>query len=177
MSDTPDTPISGERLSGRCPLCAGPTILMGRAGRSCLTCDADRLDDASAPDVARQLTDEIDRLRAALAEAELAAEQLLADRDRCEEWADALAYAIAPIEQIGEHSSLNSPWQNAIAALANRDATIVELKGLLREHTDNEKCSFDHHGYCQTHSDFGIEPGDICYMERSRRAVGESENP
>ena len=63
------------------------------------------------------------------------------------------------------------------AALADRDATIAELKGLLREHTDNEKCSFDHHGYCQTHSDFSIEPGDICYMERSRRAVGESETP
>lgn len=66
---------------------------------------------------------------------------------------------------------------DALAVIEAQERTIADLKGLLREHTDNEKCSFDHHGYCQTHGDFGIEPGDICYMERSRRAVGESENP
>jgi hypothetical protein len=30
------------------------------------------------------------------------------------DWADRLAYSIAPVDVIGEHSNLNDPWQNAI---------------------------------------------------------------
>lgn len=38
------------------------------------------------------------------------------ERDEAVEWADRLALAIAPESVIGEHSSLNNPWQNALDA-------------------------------------------------------------
>ncbi|MER7788604.1 hypothetical protein [Streptomyces sp. NPDC097640] len=40
------------------------------------------------------------------------------DRDRAQEAADKLAYAIAPIEVIGEHSGGNCPWTNALDVAA-----------------------------------------------------------
>jgi hypothetical protein len=43
--------------------------------------------------------------------------QLIAERDEAEEWAHRLAYAKFTIEQIGEHSNLNNPWQNALELL------------------------------------------------------------
>lgn len=43
-------------------------------------------------------------------------------RDRAEEWADKLAYAVAPMEEIGEHSNVNNPWQNALDVLEAREA-------------------------------------------------------
>jgi hypothetical protein len=36
------------------------------------------------------------------------------ERDRMHDVADSLAYAVAPIEVIGEHSSDNDPWENAL---------------------------------------------------------------
>jgi hypothetical protein len=45
-------------------------------------------------------------------------------RDRAEDAADRLAYAIAPMEEIGEHSNLNDPWQNALDALGIQQATL-----------------------------------------------------
>lgn len=44
---------------------------------------------------------------------------LIADRDRCEDWADRLADVIASYTgaDIGEHTSANNPWANAIEAL------------------------------------------------------------
>lgn len=41
-------------------------------------------------------------------------ERLAAERDALEGVADSLAYAIAPVEVIGEHSSSNNPWANAL---------------------------------------------------------------
>lgn len=40
--------------------------------------------------------------------------QVIEERDAYHDWADKLAYAIAPQEWIGEHSSANSPWENAL---------------------------------------------------------------
>jgi hypothetical protein len=40
--------------------------------------------------------------------------EIIKQRDRAEDWADKLAYAIAPLEIIGEHSSNNNPWYNAL---------------------------------------------------------------
>jgi hypothetical protein len=57
---------------------------------------------------------EIDRLRGSLADLERTIETVIGERDRVEEWADALAYAIAPESDIGEHSSSNNPWANAL---------------------------------------------------------------
>lgn len=39
--------------------------------------------------------------------------EVLAERDRAEEWADKLAFALGG-PAIGEHSSMNNPWQNAL---------------------------------------------------------------
>jgi len=58
--------------------------------------------------------------RAALAEdratlAEIATEDVLAERDHLHDIADQLSYALGGgIEAIGEHSSCNDPWQNAL---------------------------------------------------------------
>lgn len=51
-------------------------------------------------------------------EAEMLA--VIDERDRIEEWADKLAYAIAPQSVIGEHSSANNPWANALEICESR---------------------------------------------------------
>jgi hypothetical protein len=48
-------------------------------------------------------------------------------RDDAEDWADRLAYAIAPMDVIGEHSTANSPWQNALDYL---DGDYAEFPGM-----------------------------------------------
>lgn len=57
-----------------------------------------------------QLTATIDDLDDALGDA-------LTERDRCHELLDDLAYAVAPVEVLGEHSSGNCPWHNALDLL------------------------------------------------------------
>ena len=46
--------------------------------------------------------------------AEREMDNLIDSRDRATEAADRLAYAIASVEAIGEHSSANDPWENAL---------------------------------------------------------------
>lgn len=52
--------------------------------------------------------------------------QVIDDRDQAEGWADRLAYAIAPVEVIGEHSSSNHPWQRALDLIADRDTETAD---------------------------------------------------
>lgn len=40
--------------------------------------------------------------------------EVIDERDRAEDWADKLAAALAPADVIGEHSSGNNPWANAL---------------------------------------------------------------
>lgn len=49
-----------------------------------------------------------------VAELERSLGETIDDRDRAQDAADKLAYAIAPTEVIGEHSSENNPWKNAL---------------------------------------------------------------
>jgi hypothetical protein len=80
---------------------------------------------------------EIRRLRAELATAhEQAArtdrqfDQVLRERDDLHDIADKLAYAVAPEEIIGEHSSMNDPWENAldlITPMAEVDKLRVQI--------------------------------------------------
>ncbi|MFI8351260.1 hypothetical protein [Streptomyces sp. NPDC085596] len=72
-------------------------------------------------DAAAAMADEIRRLRAGLAEARDQAartdrefEQVIRERDNLHDIADSLAYAVAPENVIGEHSSMNDPWENAL---------------------------------------------------------------
>lgn len=46
----------------------------------------------------------------------------LAERDCYHEWADQLADAIGRhfVEEVGEHSSANNPWKNALELIENR---------------------------------------------------------
>ncbi|MFK0179012.1 hypothetical protein ACIQVR_23955 [Streptomyces xanthochromogenes] len=65
--------------------------------------------------------------------------QLIDERDHREEVADKLAYAVAPEEVIGEHSSMNCPWENAfelITPMAEVDALRQEVARLRRENED-----------------------------------------
>lgn len=51
-------------------------------------------------------------------------DQLIGERDHLHEVADRLAYAIAPVEVIGEHSDHNDPWDNAYEELFNQRAAV-----------------------------------------------------
>ena len=59
-------------------------------------------------------------------------ESLITERDEAQEWADRLAYAIAPQDVIGEHSSHNDPWANALEVAKGHTA----LRRALRELVD-----------------------------------------
>lgn len=50
------------------------------------------------------------------------------ERDEAEAWADRLAEAIAPVEVIGEHSSGNNPWANALDHAGRQAAELAEYK-------------------------------------------------
>lgn len=60
------------------------------------------------------LVAEVRRLRAELAREERLHGDTIDDRDRFHDMADKFAYAVAPEEVIGEHSSMNCPWENAL---------------------------------------------------------------
>lgn len=62
------------------------------------------------------LADECERLRAENARLDDSILTELENRDTNADWADKLAYAIAPMDVIGEHSNLNNPWANALDA-------------------------------------------------------------
>jgi hypothetical protein len=81
-------------------------------------------------EIALGLKAEVDRLRAALAKEERMHGETIDDRDRFHDMADKLAYAVAPEEVIGEHSSMNCPWENAldlITPMAEVDKLRAEL--------------------------------------------------
>ena len=75
--------------------------------------DAAERNEARAVSKARPLVAERDALAERLAAEESAHGVTIAQRDAAETAADRLAYAIAPVAVIGEHSSMNDPWANA----------------------------------------------------------------
>lgn len=103
---------------------------------------------ADAPDNTRQLFASVDQLRAELAEArtklaiaerqarelDQALGDVIRERDFADDMADKLAYAVAPIEIIGEHSSGNCPWQNALDLIT----PAPEVDRLRKENADLE---------------------------------------
>lgn len=65
------------------------------------------------------------------------------NRDDYHDWADRLAYSIAPESVIGEHSSLNNPWSNALdeaellhARAARAEAGRERMRAALAEMVD-----------------------------------------
>lgn len=73
-------------------------------------------------------------------------EQVIAERDSYHEWADKLAHAVGGLE-VGEHSNINNPWQNAIemaetlharaeaaeAALSAAQEEVARMRAVMRE--------------------------------------------
>jgi hypothetical protein len=86
-----------------------------------------------------QKTAEAERLKT---EHERESMQLIEERDNREEWADRLADAVGPIELIGEHSSGNNPWANALdlitphAQVKQFQERVTELEA--ERHSTNE---------------------------------------
>lgn len=81
-----------------------------------------------------------DRLQAELDAMSEAVLSVIDERDRAQDWADRLAVALAPRDVIGDHSSGNNPWFNALswacenprsdaarAAVAERDQLWIKV--------------------------------------------------
>ncbi|MFF9025705.1 hypothetical protein [Streptomyces eurythermus] len=106
-------------------------------------------------EIALELKAEVDRLRDALDKEEHRHGETIRDRDRFHDMADKLAYAVAPAEVIGEHSSMNCPWENAldlITPMAEDDrlrqqittlTTLAERWEQMAEHGDVAIGTFD----------------------------------
>jgi predicted nuclease with TOPRIM domain len=75
---------------------------------------------------------EIQRLRARVGELENSETQLIQERDEAEEAADKLAYSIASLEEIGEHSNVNDPWENAVEKAEELHERIAGLEDALK---------------------------------------------
>ncbi|HEY9370971.1 hypothetical protein [Streptomyces sp.] len=79
-----------------------------------------------------ELSAEVQRLKAALAKEEETSGGLIDERDHMEKLLDTFAYTLAPEEVIGEHSSGNDPWQNALD-LVTSVAEVDRLRDLAAE--------------------------------------------
>jgi NTP pyrophosphatase (non-canonical NTP hydrolase) len=74
--------------------------------------------------------------------------ELIEDRDIAQDWADRLAGALAPPDVIGEHSSSNNPWANALDYALNNSVAlpIVDLRQLQEEVSQWQRLQFRPHG-------------------------------
>jgi hypothetical protein len=72
-------------------------------------------------------------LAARVAALEAAVDEELTTRDEYHDIADNLSLAIAPMDVIGEHSSGNDPWANAIEEAAELHARIAALEAAVPE--------------------------------------------
>ena len=116
---------------------------------SLLPTDIDRARDeiyAKWIDSEAKMQSEIERLRGRLAEEDRAADQLISERDHAEGMADKLAAALATMldVDIGEHSSANCPWTEALEAFEERapvqpsDALMQRAMGLILAIDEND---------------------------------------
>lgn len=74
---------------------------------------------------------ELDRLTEENTRRERDELKVIAERDQLEELLDQFAYAVAPVEVIGEHSSGNDPWRNALDMVT----PVAEVGSLREENT------------------------------------------
>lgn len=63
----------------------------------------------------------------------------------------------------GEHGDAQPYRDSGFMARAREDVPflldrVAELEALVRDFTDPDPCSFDHHGYCQAHGYLGGDP-------------------
>lgn len=53
------------------------------------------------------------------------------------------------------------------------DREVQELKKIITDLTDPDPCSFDHHGYCQAHGWFDVEPK--CPHARAKEIIAKRQ--
>ena len=46
-----------------------------------------------------------------------------------------------------------------------------DLRSLIESFIDDDDCSFDIHGGCQTHGYFGLQPDEMCPNEEAKRLI------
>jgi len=64
-----------------------------------------------------------------------------------------------------------SHQEHLAAVIVGIPGFAVAPTALLSEFRDDEPCSFDHHGGCQTHGHLDIEPGELCPMVQLRQTI------
>lgn len=77
-------------------------------------------------------------------EMEAALDQVMRERDDAHELLDTFAYTIAPLLAIGEHSSMNDPWRNALD-LVVPVAHVDRLEAALQRCADSLQSFIDEH--------------------------------
>ena len=122
--------------------------------------------DALADDV-RTKAAEIERLRKQNDALESESTDLLDERDRYERLLNQFAYTIAPQEVIGEHSSGNDPWENALDMLTpSAQVAALELKVVRVLELHSPYKIYDECGHEHEETDKGvtnvIEIGPVC---------------
>lgn len=75
---------------------------------------ANALIDAFADEARAGQATELDRLRAEIKQLDRTLDEVMAERDSAHDALDRMALAVAPEDVIGEHSSGNNPWANAL---------------------------------------------------------------
>lgn len=119
MTDQPTTPPTSQQLTPA-------EIRLGQYGERTSTWSTATYNDGTEKalhEIALGLKAEVDRLRAELAKEERRHGDTIDDRDRAQDAADKLAYAVAPEDVIGEHTADNSPWQNALELITSAAET------------------------------------------------------
>jgi|GEM_PF-6895582 len=85
-----------------------------------------RIDNLSAADLmpsAEQMPaflGDLDAILRELRQTRTGLDQTIGERDQAQDAADSLAYAIAPLEVIGEHTGDNDPWAEALEVLGRQ---------------------------------------------------------
>lgn len=140
-ADTYEGPKDDCPVHGRTALDDVEALLAGDILHTMLTADEQPNSGRMALAILRTvlasdwLRERDERAAAALAAEEAAHADTIDQRDEAQEWADRLAYSIASVEVIGEHSSANNPWENALdvteRAAADRAAQVERVEAAL----------------------------------------------
>lgn len=82
-----------------------------------------------------------------------------------------VALSIAQLDDKA-HANLTIDLVLGNEALMLVTADLVDLVRILSA-AETAPCRFDHNGDCQEHGFFGIEPGDLCPIEKAKRVVAQ----
>jgi hypothetical protein len=108
-----------------------------------------------------------------------------------DEAVEAAARAMAPavwgpsVWQFAAHGETPTAARDRVQKQALQDARraleaaaphlMAEATSLIRDLTDPEECSFDHHGGCQAHGFLSLQPGETCPQHDAKAWVARAE--